>query len=232
MTSAPAETVPGSILSDLNGCHPVTASEIAFLRENGYVKLKQVLSPETIAWFGERITNQVKLLNTLDLPMEQRTTYQKAFLQIMNIWTKDETVRIFAFSKKLARIAAELMEVSGVRMYHDQALYKEPGGGVTPWHADQYYWPVSSERTITAWIPSMRSRWKWDRWRLRENRTEWHLDANWRSATRASGRSKNRSRRRRRTTMKRHSTLGKSAFISAGLFIAPGRIRPPMRAGS
>ena len=26
-------------------------------------------------------------------------------------------------------------------------------GGYTPWHADQYYWPLSSDKTITAWIP-------------------------------------------------------------------------------
>jgi len=45
------------------------------------------------------------------------------------------------------------MEVRGVRLYHDQALYKEPGGGHTPWHADQYYWPLASEKTVTAWIP-------------------------------------------------------------------------------
>ena len=45
------------------------------------------------------------------------------------------------------------MGVRGVRMYHDQALYKEKGGGVTPWHADQFYWPVSSEKICTAWIP-------------------------------------------------------------------------------
>ena len=41
----------------------------------------------------------------------------------------------------------------GVRMYHDQALYKEAGGGITPWHADQYYWPLETDKTITAWIP-------------------------------------------------------------------------------
>ena len=38
-------------------------------------------------------------------------------------------------------------------MYHDQALFKEDNGGYTPWHADQYYWPLSSDKTITAWIP-------------------------------------------------------------------------------
>jgi ectoine hydroxylase-related dioxygenase (phytanoyl-CoA dioxygenase family) len=50
-------------------------------------------------------------------------------------------------------MAAELLEVEGVRLYHDQSLYKEPGGGITPAHADQYYWPLGSDRTITAWIP-------------------------------------------------------------------------------
>lgn len=153
MTSSILQNIPAAILEDISGHYAITPAQIEFLRENGYIKLKDVLKPGTIDYFGEIITGQVKLLNTLDLPMEQRTTYQKAFLQIMNIWTRNETVKTFAFSKKLARIAAELMEVSGVRMYHDQALYKEPGGGITPWHADQYYWPVSSDRTITAWIP-------------------------------------------------------------------------------
>jgi ectoine hydroxylase-related dioxygenase (phytanoyl-CoA dioxygenase family) len=45
------------------------------------------------------------------------------------------------------------MQTEGVRMYHDQALYKEAGGGITPWHADQYYWPLSTDKTITAWVP-------------------------------------------------------------------------------
>jgi ectoine hydroxylase-related dioxygenase (phytanoyl-CoA dioxygenase family) len=62
-------------------------------------------------------------------------------------------VREFVFGKRLARIAAQLLRVEAVRLYHDQALYKEPGGGITPWHADQYYWPLSSDRTCTAWVP-------------------------------------------------------------------------------
>ena len=55
----------------------------------------------------------------------------------MNLWERDVDVRKFVFGTRLARIAAELMGVRGVRMYHDQALCKLPGGGPTPWHADQ-----------------------------------------------------------------------------------------------
>jgi ectoine hydroxylase-related dioxygenase (phytanoyl-CoA dioxygenase family) len=141
------------VLADLDAPYPLTAEQRAYFRENGYLKLKHVLKPETLEHYRREISEQVKRLNTQNLPMEQRNTYQKAFLQIINIWTKSDTVKEFVFAKKLARLAAELMDVSGVRMYHDQALYKEAGGGITPWHADQYYWPVSNDHTITAWIP-------------------------------------------------------------------------------
>ena len=49
--------------------------------------------------------------------------------------------------------AAELLGVAGVRLYHDQALFKEPGGGPTPWHQDQVYWPLATDRTVTLWMP-------------------------------------------------------------------------------
>src|SRR5882672_645603 len=131
----------------------LTADQIRFYRENGFVTLKDVLSAETIAACAPEISRKVQELNTLHLPMEQRTTYQKAFLQVMNIWTKSDVVKEFVFSRRLARIAAELMGTGGVRMYHDQALYKEGKGGFTPWHADQYYWPLASTHTVTVWIP-------------------------------------------------------------------------------
>jgi ectoine hydroxylase-related dioxygenase (phytanoyl-CoA dioxygenase family) len=62
-------------------------------------------------------------------------------------------VKEFVMSRRLGKIASDLLEVDGVRLYHDQALYKETGGGITPWHADQYYWPLATSRTVTAWIP-------------------------------------------------------------------------------
>lgn len=133
--------------------YPLTDYQVAQFQRDGYIKLKGVLSPEVLEYYGAEITEQVLRLNDQTKPMSERTTYEKAFLQIMNLWTKSDIVKEFAFSRRLARIAAELMKVRGVRMYHDQALYKEPGGGITPWHADQYYWPVNSHNTVTAWIP-------------------------------------------------------------------------------
>jgi ectoine hydroxylase-related dioxygenase (phytanoyl-CoA dioxygenase family) len=142
---------------DLDAPYVLPPDAVRFYRENGFVKLKQVFRAETLAKYGPEITRKVHELNTLHLPMEQRTTYQKAFLQVMNIWTKSGVVKEFVFSRRLARIAAELMGTAGVRMYHDQALYKEGKGGFTPWHADQYYWPLASTHCVTAWIPLQRT---------------------------------------------------------------------------
>lgn len=131
----------------------VTKEQISFFQENGFIKLKNVLPPETIQYMNNTISTEVKRLNTQHLPMEQRDTYGKAFLQIMNLWTKSDLIKEIVFSKRLAKIATDLLGVSGVRMYHDQALFKEPSGGHTPWHADQYYWPLSNDNTVTVWIP-------------------------------------------------------------------------------
>ncbi len=57
-------------------------------------------------------------------------------------------MRKFVFGTRLARIAAELMGVRGVRIYHDQALCKLPGGGPTPWHADQVRFQQSAQAAV------------------------------------------------------------------------------------
>jgi len=71
----------------------------------------------------------------------------------MNLWEFDEQVRPFTLARKFGSVAARLMGVERVRLYHDQALYKEPGGGFTPWHQDMYYWPLDTVNTVTMWMP-------------------------------------------------------------------------------
>jgi ectoine hydroxylase-related dioxygenase (phytanoyl-CoA dioxygenase family) len=145
--------IPNEIALELAEPFSLSKDQVSYFQKNGFVKLKNVLTPAAVAYLNETIGQEVQRLNTQDLPLEERDTYGKAFLQIMNIWTRSEPVREIVFSKRLAQIATDLLDVSGVRLYHDQALYKEPGGGHTPWHADQYYWPLATEKTVTAWIP-------------------------------------------------------------------------------
>jgi ectoine hydroxylase-related dioxygenase (phytanoyl-CoA dioxygenase family) len=139
--------------ADIDSPYPVSDDQVARFARDGFIRLKNVFDAETLDHYGRAITGQTVALNTQTLPLEERSTYDKAFLQVMNLWEQGGLPREFVFGRRLAGIAAALLQVEGVRLYHDQSLYKEPGGGITPAHADQYYWPVASDRTITAWVP-------------------------------------------------------------------------------
>lgn len=138
---------------DIHRAFAIDEATVAAFRRDGFVHLRDVLPADVLEAYGREITRLTIELNTQTLPLAERTTYDRAFLQVMNLWQHSPMVRDFVFGRTLARIAADLLEVDGVRLYHDQSLYKEPGGGITPAHADQYYWPFASDRTVTAWIP-------------------------------------------------------------------------------
>jgi ectoine hydroxylase-related dioxygenase (phytanoyl-CoA dioxygenase family) len=144
---------PESVKAALDVNYSVTPAQVNYFNENGFIKIKNIFEPAVIDYMNIVISKEVDRLNNQQIPLEERDTYGKAFLQIMNLWTHTSAVKDIVFSKKIAQIATGLMQTAGVRLYHDQALFKEPKGGHTPWHADQYYWPLDTENTVTAWIP-------------------------------------------------------------------------------
>lgn len=142
-----------SQLPQLDDLIKVSRENIDEFQEKGHTLVEQLLSAAEIAIYRPIIVKAAERYNTEKRKIEERDTYGKAFLQIMNLWRSDEDVKQFVLSKRLARIAADLMGVENVRIYHDQALFKEAGGGPTPWHQDQYYWPIDTNNTITLWMP-------------------------------------------------------------------------------
>jgi ectoine hydroxylase-related dioxygenase (phytanoyl-CoA dioxygenase family) len=140
-------------LPELEDYKILSTDNIQEFRDKGHLLVKHVLSSDEISAYRPVIVNAAEKYNTEKRKLQDRDTYGKAFLQIMNLWQCDEEVKKFVFAKRLAKIAADLMGVENVRLYHDQALFKEPGGGPTPWHQDQYYWPIDTNNTITMWMP-------------------------------------------------------------------------------
>ena len=140
-------------LPNLDELKKIPESQIQEFRENGHTLIPGLLSPDEIAAFHKVVSSAALKMNTEKRKIEERDTYGKAFLQIMNLWRHDENVKKLVLSKRLAQVAADLLGVKNVRIYHDQALFKEVGGGPTPWHQDQYYWPIDTHKTITMWMP-------------------------------------------------------------------------------
>jgi ectoine hydroxylase-related dioxygenase (phytanoyl-CoA dioxygenase family) len=140
-------------LPALDSRYPLSPSAIDHFQSAGYVRLNGVCSAEETAAYRACITQHTEEFAKNAPPLEKRDTYGKAFIQYMNLWTRHADVAKFTLARRFAGIAGELMGVDGVRLYHDQALYKEPGGGHTPWHQDQQYWPLDGVKCCTLWMP-------------------------------------------------------------------------------
>lgn len=148
MSVIAADTLPS-----LDSDYAIAPSKIDLYQKNGHICLRGVASREELEAYYPHVEGALEKFRKERRPLGERDTYHKAFIQVGNLWVRDEAVKRFVLARRFAKIAAELMGVRGVRIYHDQALFKEPGGGHTPWHQDQYYWPIEGNNTITMWMP-------------------------------------------------------------------------------
>ncbi len=114
---------------ELQILYDVSASQVQAFQENGHVQLSGVFSAELLAQVGPRIARIVGNHRTRQPDLQKRDTYGKAFLQIGSLWRQDDQIGAFCLAPRLGAIAAALLQVRGIRLYHDQALFKEPGGG-------------------------------------------------------------------------------------------------------
>jgi len=138
---------------DLSSSYSLSSDQVKEYQTNGHIFLKELANSSEISFYRQAILDAVHKMNTERRKMADRDTYGKAFLQIFNLWRQNEVLKNFVLAKRFAQVAAQLMGVEKVRLYHDQALFKEPGGGHTPWHQDQYYWPLDTNHTVTMWMP-------------------------------------------------------------------------------
>ncbi|MVO98866.1 phytanoyl-CoA dioxygenase family protein [Paenibacillus lutrae] len=144
----------GIFSSDLEKEMILLPQQIEEYRSQGHLYVGQAASREDIAAVRPSITELVQACSRDVRPLAERDDFGKAFLQIINLWQKNEQVKKFVYARKFARMAADLMEVDGVRLYLDQVFFKEPGGGPTPWHQDgTYMLRFRPDKLITLWMP-------------------------------------------------------------------------------
>ena len=63
LTAAAATPLPTASFPDLDAHYPLTPAQIDSFRSNGFIKLKDVFSPQTLQHYGAEITRQVALFN-------------------------------------------------------------------------------------------------------------------------------------------------------------------------
>lgn len=132
----------------------VRESAIEAFRRDGFVVVEDLLDEGERARYGAAVDAAVAARTRRDSrTFEEKTRYEQSFLQCINLWEDFPDVRPLTFHARVAETAATLLGVDALRIWHDQALYKESGGRVTDPHQDQPYWPLEQADTITAWMP-------------------------------------------------------------------------------
>jgi ectoine hydroxylase-related dioxygenase (phytanoyl-CoA dioxygenase family) len=148
------EPIPNKVMKIYNAEYPITEEQINFYKENGFILLEKILSGEALEYARGVIESAVLIRKEKDKrTLSEKSQYEQSFLQCGYLCWDFNAVKDFVFGKRFAGIARDLMEVSNVRLWHDQALFKEPHGRVTDAHQDISYWPINeSEKTITMWM--------------------------------------------------------------------------------
>ncbi len=138
---------------DLSSRHDLDDALVTGYRKDGHALVRGLASPQEVSDYRHLIGDATRRHGAETRPLAERDTYGKAFLQVANLWRVDDAVARFVLADRFGAVAARLLGVDRVRVYHDQALYKEAGGGPTPWHQDCLYWPFETDLTITMWMP-------------------------------------------------------------------------------
>jgi Phytanoyl-CoA dioxygenase (PhyH) len=131
-----------TVAAELEVPYELPAGAVEAFATDGFVVLPRVVSP------GAAEVLRRRLADLLGDPGAASGLRAREML-----WLSDPLVRAAVLSPRVAGIAAALLEVETLRLYHDSALCKEPGAGRTPWHHDAHHFPLDSSDVISTWMP-------------------------------------------------------------------------------
>jgi ectoine hydroxylase-related dioxygenase (phytanoyl-CoA dioxygenase family) len=135
----------------MSGC---TAEQVAAFQRDGFVVIAGLLDDDELRHYDACVTAAVAARKRHDeRALADKSPYEQSFHQCINLWEDRPDVRPLTFHPGLGEAAATLLGVDAVRLWHDQALYKEAHGRETDPHQDHPYWPIRELDTITAWVP-------------------------------------------------------------------------------
>lgn len=132
----------------------LTADVVGQFERDGFVVVPDLVSDEELDCFGGAVDAAVAHRTRHDhRSLAEKSRYEQSFRQCQNLWEDCPDVAPLTFHPTIGQAAAELLGCDAVRLWHDQALYKEPGGRDTDAHQDHGYWPIAETDQVTAWIP-------------------------------------------------------------------------------
>ncbi len=141
------------VLAELEGAFEVGDETLAEYRKDGHVRIDGVLSDAAVSHYRPIIRDAFDARRPPARPAEQRDSYDRAFVQVINLAFEDPAVGGFTHARRFGSIAAQLMGAKGARVFVEDELFKEAGCDYTPWHQDYSAMPFDDAESVTLWIP-------------------------------------------------------------------------------
>lgn len=136
--------------------HRITKAMKQAYDENGFIVIEDFLNAKELAhWRAtteEAVEQRLAKRNGFTNQDDPEQYYAQVFVQCVRLADTHDGMRELMFDERLGKVAGELAGVDGIRIWHDQALFKPPYGNPTGWHLDNPYWSFSSRQAISIWV--------------------------------------------------------------------------------
>ncbi|WP_395094611.1 phytanoyl-CoA dioxygenase family protein [Armatimonas sp.] len=144
----------------------LSGAQIASYRENGFLVIENFLDANELAHWqnttqeavdqrlamtaaGVKSTETNRILSNQQNP---DSYYAQVFTQCIKLLETHAGMKELMLDPRLGELAATLAGIEGIRIWHDQALFKPPFGNPTGWHLDNPYWSFSTRDTLSLWV--------------------------------------------------------------------------------
>ncbi|MCB9149733.1 MAG: phytanoyl-CoA dioxygenase family protein [Caldilineaceae bacterium] len=139
--------------------HELSQDQINFYQENGFIVIHDFLTSDELETWRAAVDEAVSERGQRRIPnrpdadiKDEDAYYNRVFVQRVNLWQSNAKMRELMLDWRLGKMATELAGVDGMRIWHDQALIKQPWANPTGWHLDNPYWSYYSRNAISIWV--------------------------------------------------------------------------------
>jgi ectoine hydroxylase-related dioxygenase (phytanoyl-CoA dioxygenase family) len=134
----------------------LTKRQIKQYRDNGFILIEDFLTPKELAHWRtvteDAVQQRLAERNGLTNQNDPDTYYAQVFTQCVRLADTHAGMAELMLDERLGLVAGTLAGVDGIRIWHDQALFKPPYGNPTAWHLDNPYWSFYSPNAISIWV--------------------------------------------------------------------------------
>ena len=142
----------------------ISQEQIDAYQANGFVVIDNFLTPEELTIWrqatseaiternGQKMPGKAIKVNENDGINEDAEYHSKVFDQMINLWQTNQKIKALMLDERIGRMAATLAGVSGIRIWHDQALFKMPWANPTSWHLDTPFWSFTDRKALSIWV--------------------------------------------------------------------------------